>query len=109
LAAANKRVQNLLAKNPANNQPLNETLIKEPAEQKLIAALKVQWDKTTPLLEKGEYTTVLKSLATLQEPVDDFFEHVMVIADDETLRNNRLNLLQQLRNLFLEVADVSLL
>lgn len=109
LAAANKRVQNILAKNPANGAALNESLCTEPAEKELLTALKQQWNATTPLLENSDYAGVLKSLAELQKPVDNFFEHVMVMVDDEKVRNNRLNLVQQLRELFLKVADVSLL
>ncbi|MDY6798185.1 MAG: DALR anticodon-binding domain-containing protein, partial [Pseudomonadota bacterium] len=62
-----------------------------------------------PLFEQGDYSSALRSLAQLREPVDRFFDDVMVMADDEAVRNNRLALLNRLRNLFLRVADISLL
>ena len=59
------------------------------------------------MLEQGSYTETLATLADLQPAVDQFFDEVMVMADDEQLRNNRLNLLKALRDLFLQVADIS--
>jgi len=109
LAAANKRVQNLLQKNPANGANINKQLILEPAEQELLEALQSKQQEITPLLTNSNYIEVLQSLASLQQPIDNFFTNVMVMVDDEKVRNNRLNLLQHLRNLFLQVADISLL
>jgi len=109
LAAANKRVQNLLQKNHSNGADVNKQLITEPAEQELYSALQSKQQEIAPLLTNSNYVKVLQSLASLQQPVDDFFTHVMVMVDDEKVRNNRLNLLQHLRNLFLQVADISLL
>ena len=60
-------------------------------------------------LTEGNYAEALKALANLQQPVDDFFENVMVNADDEAVRQNRLALLNQLRELFLQIADISIL
>jgi glycyl-tRNA synthetase beta chain len=60
-----------------------------------------------PALEKGDYTTALKAMADLRETVDNFFDHVMVMVDNEKVRLNRLALLQSLRDLFLQVADIS--
>ena len=62
-----------------------------------------------PLIENRNYVAALRLLASLREPVDDFFERVMVMAEDLAKRNNRLALLSRLRNLFLQVADISLL
>ena len=70
---------------------------------------RVNPDVLEPLLEKGDYQGVLEMLAELREPVDAFFDTVMVMADDEAVRNNRLALLAFLRDLFLNVADISLL
>jgi glycyl-tRNA synthetase beta chain len=60
-----------------------------------------------PLFEQGEYAQGLKILAALREPVDSFFDQVMVMTDDEKLRTNRLSLLSQLERLFLSVADIT--
>ena len=109
LAAANKRVQNLLEKNPANNASINNSLIATNDEKELLTAIENKERELQPLQKISDYSAILKSLATLQIPVDNFFTNVMVMVEDEKLRNNRLNLLQRLRNLFLQVADVSLL
>lgn len=109
LSAANKRVQNLLEKSSdykSNNNPVvNSELFSTPEEKELFAALEAQEHKN----KDGDYNSILQSLSTLQIPVDNFFTNVMVMVEDEKVRNNRLNLLQRLRNLFLQVADVSLL
>jgi glycyl-tRNA synthetase beta chain len=111
LAAANKRVRNLLEKSPTYkvnaNPDINAKLIIDGPESMLFEALQNKELEIAPLHNKADYTAILQSLATLQGPVDNFFEHVMVMVDDEALKNNRLNLLQRLRNLFLQVADVS--
>lgn len=110
LAAANKRVSNILAKLPeAPEDKINPALLQLPAEQALAAALNKAQAEVGPLLTDGEYQTALSQLAVLQAPVDGFFTDVMVMADDLALRNNRLALLQQLRDLFLQVADISCL
>lgn len=110
LASANKRVSNILAKldeSPASK--VNSKLLQEPAEKQLATKLGDLSKQATPLLSAGNYTDALKILAGLREAVDTFFDDVMVMTDDEKVRNNRLALLQQLRQLFLEVADISLL
>ena len=61
----------------------------------------------TPMLLNGDYENTLKSLAALREPVDTFFDEVMVMADDEAIKSNRLSLLTRLQHLFLQVADIS--
>ncbi len=110
LAAANKRVSNILAKFDGTlNTAVNTTLLQDAAEQALaskVAELELQ---LAPLFAAGDYQQALTALSSLREVVDTFFEQVMVMADDEALRLNRLTLLSRLRNLFLEVADISVL
>ncbi|WP_461537377.1 glycine--tRNA ligase subunit beta [Spongorhabdus nitratireducens] len=110
LAAANKRVANILAKSdkPADAE-VNTGLLQEAAEKALAEAISVRVAEVQPLLATHDYRQVLESLTALKEPVDTFFDDVMVNADDLAVRANRLALLQQLRNLFLQVADISLL
>ncbi|GAB3370453.1 glycine--tRNA ligase subunit beta [Spongiibacter taiwanensis] len=107
LAAANKRVSNILSKSSGASSTVNDSLLSEPAETALAEAVATQQQKVGPLFAAGEYETGLKSLADLQQVVDSFFDNVMVNADDEALRNNRLALLAQLQSLFLQVADIS--
>jgi len=64
-------------------------------------------DKITPLLKQGDYQAALQHLASLREAVDNFFDHVLVMHEDRTVRTNRLAFLQKVRNLFLQVADIS--
>lgn len=110
LAAANKRISNILKKVESSiPSDVNANLLKESAEQALAEALQAQQARVLPLFAAGNYEQALMSLANLREPVDSFFNDVMVMADDEALRNNRLALLNQLRGLFLRVADLSVL
>ncbi|MDT8428020.1 MAG: glycine--tRNA ligase subunit beta [Pseudomonadales bacterium] len=110
LAAANKRVSNILQKQGGDvRQPLNPALLVEPAEIELARILTVKAEETGPLFAAGDYTRGLALLATIRTAVDTFFDEVLVMADDEALRNNRLALLGQLRELFLKVADISCL
>ncbi|MGB1010423.1 MAG: glycine--tRNA ligase subunit beta [Thiolinea sp.] len=110
LAAANKRIGNILSKvKGALPETVNADLLQEPAEQALAAAVTEQQDKVMPLFAAGDYQSALISLSELQQPVDHFFDEVMVMADDEALKNNRLALLNHLRGLFLRVADLSVL
>ncbi|WP_461481128.1 glycine--tRNA ligase subunit beta [Porticoccus sp.] len=111
LAAANKRVSNILAKQDGERQStaVNNRLLSDPAEQELAEALAALINEVRPLLLARDYTDALKKLARLRQPVDRFFDDVMVMVDDAALRSNRLALLQQLRDLFLQVADISLL
>ncbi|MCO1333080.1 glycine--tRNA ligase subunit beta [Microbulbifer sp. OS29] len=110
LAAANKRVSNILAKlDTAVPSNADELLLQEEAEKALFAAVQVARSEVEPLYRDALYAEGLAGLAGLRETVDNFFDHVMVMSDDEQLRNNRLALLAQLRALFLEVADISLL
>ncbi len=110
LAAANKRVANILAKSEAGAVgAVNAALLAEPQEQALFEALGAKSGEVASLLAKRDYTAFLAALASLRVPVDAFFDKVLVNAEDEALRNNRFALLAQLRALFLEVADISLL
>lgn len=110
LAAANKRVSNILAKAEGDVAPtVDASLLQEDAERALHSALGACSSEALAVFESGDYTAGLKSLAVLQGPVDRFFDDVMVNADDPALKNNRLSLLKQLQALFLEVADISLL
>ncbi len=111
LAAANKRVSNILNKQGGDqiSNTVDPNLLQEDAEKALADKVEQQASKVLPLFEQGDYGSALASLATLRQPVDHFFEDVMVMAEDDAVRNNRLALLNQLRNLFLRVADISLL
>ena len=110
LAAANKRVSNILAKVEV---PLPTTvkpeLLVDAAEKALATQVAELQAELAPLFAAGDYQAALTRLAALREPVDTFFNEVMVMADDEALKANRLALLNNLRNLFLQVADISLL
>lgn len=110
LAAANKRVSNILSKqNASPNAVVHSDLLQEEAEKHLALAISAKAELVTPLFAKREYTKALAALADLQQPVDAFFDSVMVMCEDAALQQNRLALLQQLRGLFLEVADISYL
>lgn len=109
LAAANKRVANILAKETVDAGEVDESLLTEDAEKALYQTLKQLSTEVQPLLSNRNYTEALSKLAALRTPIDAFFENVMVMADDAALKANRLRLLAQLRSLFLSVADVSVL
>lgn len=108
LAAANKRIRNILKQAeehiPAEVAP--ERLV-EPAERALYQQLASLSEQVTPLFDAGEYTPALQRLAGLREAVDGFFDKVMVMTDDDKLRRNRLALLARLNGLFLRAADFS--
>ena len=109
LAAANKRVSNILAKADAAIGEINLTACVEPAEKALAEAVIALRAEVQPLIAQGDYTAVLDKLANLRVPVDSFFDNVMVNAEDPTLRQNRLAILNTLQGLFLQVADISVL
>ena len=109
LAAANKRVSNILAKADAAIGEINLTACVEPAEKALAESVLALRTEVQPLIAKGDYTAVLDKLANLRAPVDNFFDNVMVNAEDPALRQNRLAILNTLQNLFLQVADISVL
>lgn len=109
LAAANKRVSNILAKQLADKsaKALVSDLLKETAEKQLANNLDDLEALIAPLLTKRDYNGILEKLAELKDPVDQFFEDVMVMTDDMALRQNRLALLDKLQKLFMNVADIS--
>lgn len=109
LAAANKRVSNILAKADATIGEINLTACVEPAEKALAEAVLALRTEVQPLIAQGDYTAVLDKLANLRAPVDSFFDNVMVNAEDPALRQNRLAILNTLQDLFLQVADISVL
>jgi glycyl-tRNA synthetase beta chain len=108
LAAANKRVANILAKNSEENSELNPALLDEAEEIALSQKLNELTDILEPLFNEGKYQQALTELAKLRDVVDAFFDNVMVMADDPAVKANRLALLRQLRGLFLKIADISL-
>ena len=109
LAAANKRVANILAKAEGHIGAIDVALCVETAEQVLAQSVLSLAKEVQPLIAQGEYTAVLDKLAGLRQPVDNFFDNVMVNAEDAKLRQNRLAILNTLQGLFLQVADISLL
>ena len=109
LAAANKRVSNILAKADAAIGEINLAACVEPAEKALAEAVLALRTEVQPLIAKGDYTAVLDKLANLRAPVDSFFDNVMVNAEEPALRQNRLAILNTLQGLFLQVADISVL
>ncbi|MDD7425347.1 MAG: glycine--tRNA ligase subunit beta [[Actinobacillus] rossii] len=110
LAAANKRVSNILAKVEGEiSSEIDRTLLLEAEEKALAEQVITLQAELAPLFAKGDYQTALVRLADLREVVDNFFDKVMVNAEDPKLRQNRQAILNNLRNLFLQVADISLL
>ncbi|HHF1670434.1 glycine--tRNA ligase subunit beta [Haemophilus influenzae] len=109
LAAANKRVSNILAKADTAIGEINLTACVEPAEKALAEAVLALSTEVQPLIAQGDYTAVLDKLANLRTPVDNFFDNVMVNSEDPSLRQNRLAILNTLQGLFLQVADISVL
>ena len=111
LAAANKRVANILQKQAEGSVPVSvdPALFQDAAESSLAAALESAIDACAPLLARGDYSAALIRLAELRAPVDDFFGQVLVMSEDTALRNNRMALLARLRAAFLAVADISAL
>jgi glycyl-tRNA synthetase beta chain len=110
LAAANKRIANILKKVKGDiPTQVNPSYFKEEQEATLHQELSEYAAQAEVLFADADYAVALTLLAGLRDTVDNFFDHVMVMDKDETLRNNRLALLNQLRTLFLKVADVSVL
>jgi glycyl-tRNA synthetase beta chain len=108
LAAANKRVGNILKKSAiANDAEVNESLFVEDAEKKLYEVLNDLSGIVEPLFDAGDYEKALSKLSSLRDPVDAFFDSVMVMADDEAIKNNRIALLNTMNQLFLRAADLS--
>jgi glycyl-tRNA synthetase beta chain len=110
LAAANKRVGNILVKFKGELfNAFKPDLATEAAEVELASAFLVVNTKIAPLMVIKDYQSALTELAALKQPIDNFFDHVMVMADDEQVKTNRLTLLNEIRNSFLAIADISLL
>jgi glycyl-tRNA synthetase beta chain len=110
LAAANKRVANILRQAEAKGESPTKAEkgdLKEPAERALFDALGAASSNANRLFERGDYTGYLKSFAVLKQPVDAFFDSVMVMAKEDALRRNRLALLRDLRKAMNRVADIS--
>jgi glycyl-tRNA synthetase beta chain len=108
LASANKRIANILRQaGTTETTDISENLLEEDAERALYDALVSAEATVRPLLDARNYTRALRELAALREPVDRFFDDVMVMADDDDVKTNRLALLGGLRALFLDVADIS--
>jgi glycyl-tRNA synthetase beta chain len=110
LAAANKRVANILKQAAGKGETVARAeagKLQDPAERELFQAIATAVRHATPLFEQGDYTGYLKTFAILKNPVDAFFDSVMVMADDMDLRRNRLALLSDLRLSMNRVADIS--
>jgi len=107
LAAANKRIGNILKKAPAPPGAVDPALLFEPAERELAAAFELVAPQAERLLAAADYRGMLLALAPLRQPVDRFFDDVMVMVEDARLRDNRLALLAQLRSLMNRIADLS--
>ncbi|MBS9778303.1 MAG: glycine--tRNA ligase subunit beta [Gammaproteobacteria bacterium] len=108
LFAANKRISNILKK-ADNVGVVNNNLFTEKHEQTVFNAGQEAKKSVVDSVAEGDYQKALDALATLRQPLDDFFEHVMVMAEDEAVKNNRLALLAEIRGLFVLVADVSVI
>lgn len=112
LAAANKRVSNILKKSAledASAHKINRKLFEFEIEGELADQLNQTSSQVNDLYKQANYTQALSELATLKDPVDIFFDNVLIMVDDEKVRANRLALLSELRRLFTRVADISLL
>ena len=110
LAAANKRVNNILSKNAQTEfKAIDESLLAEDAEKALVTQIKEVAPTAEAAFESGDYANGLTALAALQAPIDNFFENVMVNADDEAIKANRYAILGRLQQLFMHTADISVL
>ncbi len=108
LAAANKRVGNILKKSAVGDGvAVDESLLSEDAEKKLYETLNTLSQAVEPMFDSGDYEMALSRLSSLRDPVDAFFDSVMVMADDEAIKNNRIALLNTMNQLFLRAADLS--
>ena len=109
LAAANKRIRNILKKMPQGSEPdaIVDALLVDPAERRLAERIDAMRSTIAPLLAAKDYAGVLDTLAGLRDDVDGFFDAVMVMDEDPELRANRIAILRALETLFLSVADIS--
>ncbi|MEK6749856.1 MAG: glycine--tRNA ligase subunit beta [Pseudomonadota bacterium] len=108
LAAANKRIRNILRQAEVTTAPaVNAALLKEPAEQTLHQQIEALRKATAPLIKQRRYTDAMRQFAALKAPVDAFFDAVMVMVDDTKLKNTRLGLLAGLADMLGEVAEIA--
>lgn len=109
LAAAHKRVNQFLKKQSVDeiSATIDEQLFEGDAEKHLYLAIQEKLNTVKPLYENSDYQAVLTTLADLQAPIDAFFDQVLVLAENPAIRKNRIALLAQLRDLFLQIADIS--
>lgn len=111
LSIANKRVSNILAQNikAVQLKKIDAKLFESPAEERLAHELELKSKAVAEFYQGRDYDQVLLQLAGLSQPIDDFFDQVMVMTEDTSRRENRILLLDKLRSLFLQVADIALL
>jgi glycyl-tRNA synthetase beta chain len=108
LTTANKRIRNILRQGgDADWDHVSPALLQDGAEKRLAEQVQALRQRLTPLFDAGEYSEAMRELAALRPQVDEFFDKVMVMVDDEAVRDNRLALLSSLGSLFLRVADLS--
>jgi glycyl-tRNA synthetase beta chain len=108
LSAANKRIANILKKYDGDlPEEVDTTLFEEAAEKALFEALDALRETVSSQIAGRDYAAAMALLATIRQPVDAFFDQVMVMADSEAVKQNRLALLNQIYQLFLQVADIS--
>ena len=108
LAAANKRIGNILKKIEGTlPTSIDESLLQEDAEKALFAELNKCSDSVESAIKQADYNKALNELAGLRDSVDGFFDNVMVMTDDRKLKDNRIALLNKLHGLFMQVADIS--
>lgn len=108
LAAANKRISNILKKVEGKiSTDIDESLLQEASEKELFKEVDALTNDVNSLFKDGDYQSALKKLSALKNPVDQFFDGVMVMADDDALKNNRIALLKQISDLFLQAADLA--
>jgi glycyl-tRNA synthetase beta chain len=110
LAAANKRISNILKKNKLESgASVDSQLLVEESEKSLNQSISAMEQPLAQLLSDRNYTEYLVSLSNLHQKIDDFFDNVMVLCDDEKLKNNRIALVSSIHALFIKIADLSLL
>lgn len=111
LSTANKRVGHIIEKypGPLHTGQIEKSLFEHEAEHQLALLIETKSELVACLHQNGQYEAILMTLAELKMPIDDFFDHVMVMTEDKAKRENRILLLSKLRGLFLQVADIALL
>jgi glycyl-tRNA synthetase beta chain len=106
IVIAFKRAMNILKGSPPKGQ-INLSFFAEPAEQNLYRSFLEAKEKFDPLINKRDYPSALLEMTRMKKPIDEFFDGVMVMVEDEKIRNNRLALLEEIGKLFLRIADFS--